>query len=346
MNESTVTHGLWGASAPPGPAAPPLAKHAVADAVVVGAGFTGCSAALHLALGGWRVLVLEAKHVGYGASGRNVGLVNAGMWVMPDELPNILGAKYGERLLHQLGDAPQLVFDLIERHGIACEARRSGTIHCAVGKNGVAEIEQRAQQWKKRRADVEVLNESETAQRVGTTAYSASLLDRRAGTIQPLAYVRGLAHAAIAAGAVFHGQSPVIGRQDLGTSWKLRTPSGSASAPWVIVATDVYSSEAFRPLAQGQVMLPYFNLATAPLPRGSPCIDPSGAPGRLGYQTDSLVVPIRRRRPTHFRQRRRPARHGHADSSGLGPAGTATSVSTARVHRLSARVVRNDRHDR
>lgn len=265
---STITHGLWEASAPPGPPTPPLATHTAADAVVVGAGFTGCSAALHLALGGWRVAVLEAKHIGYGASGRNVGLVNAGLWVMPDELPKLLGMERGERLLRQLGDAPRLVFDLIERHSLACEARRSGTIHCAVGKSGVAEINTRAQQWQKRRADVEVLNESETARRVGTTAYSASLLDRRAGTIQPLAYVRGLAHAAIAAGAAFHSQSPVTAREDLGTSWKLHTSNGSVSAPWVIVATDVYSTNAFRPLAQGQVMLPYFNLATAPLPAG------------------------------------------------------------------------------
>ena len=78
--------------------------------VIVGGGFTGFSAALHLAERGTRVVLLEGAEIGYGGSGRNVGLVNAGMWVMPDELPGVLGDLYGSRLLELLGNAPRLVF--------------------------------------------------------------------------------------------------------------------------------------------------------------------------------------------------------------------------------------------
>lgn len=107
-----------------------------ADVAIVGAGYTGLSAALHLAGQGVDVIVLEAEEAGFGGSGRNVGLVNAGMWVRPRELPNVLGPVHGKRLLDLLGGGPAAVFDLIERHGIACEATRAGTLHCGVGEEG------------------------------------------------------------------------------------------------------------------------------------------------------------------------------------------------------------------
>src|SRR5690349_7506463 len=110
MQGDRLTHGLWEASAPAAPAAAPLRGRV--DVAVIGAGFTGLSAALHLAEGGRSVAVLEAAEIGFGASGRNVGLVNAGMWVLPELLPQRLGATHGARLLRLLGDAPSLVFEL------------------------------------------------------------------------------------------------------------------------------------------------------------------------------------------------------------------------------------------
>src|SRR3569623_493857 len=93
-----------------------------ADVVVIGGGFTGLSTALHAAQMGLDCLVLEAEQIGFGGSGRNVGLVNAGLWVMPDEIPAVLGDTYGPRVLELLGGAPRVVFDLIARHDIQCAA--------------------------------------------------------------------------------------------------------------------------------------------------------------------------------------------------------------------------------
>lgn len=87
MNNDPCSHGLWEASAPAAPRTTPLTERISVDVVVVGAGFTGLSAALHLAQGGASVALLEAVDIGFGGSGRNVGLVNAGMWVMPEALP-------------------------------------------------------------------------------------------------------------------------------------------------------------------------------------------------------------------------------------------------------------------
>jgi glycine/D-amino acid oxidase-like deaminating enzyme len=291
MNNDERSHGLWEASARPAPLLQELRDHVTADVIVIGGGFTGCSAALHLAEAGQRAVLLEAHEIGFGGSGRNVGLVNAGLWVMPEELPNQLGALHGERLLEQLGHAPSLVFDLVKRYAIDCQATTTGTLHCAVGEDGWTELEERARQWRTRGADVELLDATATAGMVGTKAYSGALLDRRAGTIQPLGYVRGLAAAAAQHGTEIFVRSPAIGRQDLGDRWRISTTTGSVTAPWVIVATDAYSQGIWSPILREQVMLPYFNLATRPL---SGNLQKSILPGRQGvWDTKQILSSMR-----------------------------------------------------
>lgn len=141
------SHGLWEKTAPEPPTTSPLDGAMSADVVIVGGGYTGLSSALHLAEAGSKVVLLEAKEIGFGGAGRNVGLINAGMWVMPNDLPGVLGPVHGERLLDLLGNAPKLVMELIDKHQIACELERNGTLHCAVGADGLKEIEDRAARW-------------------------------------------------------------------------------------------------------------------------------------------------------------------------------------------------------
>lgn len=265
MLDDPHSHGLWEKTAPAAPQTVSLKGDLDADVVIVGGGYTGLSAALHLAQNGANVVVLEAIEIGFGGSGRSVGLVNAGMWVMPDDLPGVLGTDYGDRLLKLLGNAPDLVFELIEKHGIECEAVRTGTLHCGVGAKGVKELEQRAWQWKKRGVEVHLLDAGETAKKVGSTAYAGSLLDLRAGTIQPLAYVRGLARAGIAAGAQIFTGSPVVSAEREGQRWSVKTAGGSVSADWVIVATNAYTKTPWPEVRAELVHLPYFNFATTPL---------------------------------------------------------------------------------
>jgi glycine/D-amino acid oxidase-like deaminating enzyme len=282
----TRTHGLWALTAQPLPHQSLSGQHA-ADVAVVGAGYTGLSAALHLAALGARVVVLEAHEVGYGGSGRNVGLVNAGLWVRPDQVVATLGSHYGERLLQLLDAAPGMVFDIIREHRIDCEADRSGTLHCGVGKSGLSELQARLMQWSSRGAPVELLDAQRTAVMTGSTAFAGALWDRRAGTIQPLAYARGLARAALAKGAqVFCGDA-VESIDSAGASWRVATRMGAITAGWVVLATDVYGSGPWPQVRTEQIRLPYFNFATLPL---APALQRSILPQRQGAWTTERVL--------------------------------------------------------
>ncbi|MGN8544702.1 FAD-binding oxidoreductase [Bradyrhizobium sp. C9] len=266
MKGNRKSHGLWELTAPAPPYTGPLVGDLQADVVVIGGGYTGLSAAIHLAEGGVRVILLEASEIGFGGSGRNVGLVNAGMWVMLDTLSVTLGSPFGERLIELLGGGPQEVFASIERHGIDCEVERAGTLHCAAGRRGLEEIQIRSEQWQKRGAPVAVLDAKETRRKIGGGNYTGALLDTRAGTIQPLAYARGLARVALAAGARIFAQTEVLTVRDMGLRWRVGTAMGSVRAEWVIVATDAYGKRPWLRVQREQIRLPYFNLATRPLP--------------------------------------------------------------------------------
>ncbi len=267
LTADPLTHGLWAQTAPDAPDCPPLIGETRADVAIVGAGYTGLSCALHLAEAGVSVVVLEAEAAGFGGAGRNVGLVNAGMWVQPEAVVAALGPSYGGRLLRALSAGPAEVFALIERLAIAAEARPCGTLHLAVGRAGEAEIAARCAQWQALGAPVSRLTAAETRARLGGGAYRGALLDRRAGTIQPLAYARGLARAAQAAGAqIYAGSAARVIARD-GAGWRVETGAGVLRADWVLPLTDAYSAGFDGPqIAREQVLLPYFNMATAPLP--------------------------------------------------------------------------------
>lgn len=294
MQNDPRSHGLWEKTAPSAPPTHKLVGERCADVAIVGAGFTGVSAALHLARSGVDVVILEGAEIGFGGSGRNVGLVNAGLWVMPDRVPAMLGDVYGERLLKVLGDGPALVFELIRDHRIDCEAEHSGTLHCAADRNGLRELEERARQWQVRNAPVRLLDRDETALRTGTTAYLGSLLDERAGTIQPLAYVRGLASAAVKHGTAIFTGSPVVRTTSDGDGWRVYSAEGSVRADWIVVATNAYSTVPWPQVRAEIVHLPYFNFATAPLPEHAL---KRILPGREGaWDTNTILSSLRRDR--------------------------------------------------
>src|ERR1700693_1824337 len=211
---------LWVATARPAPATPPLDMSRQADVAIVGAGYSGLAAALQLAEAGASVIVLEAGEPGWGASGRNGGQVIPGLKPDPDEVVAMFGPEAGESLVRIAGDAPDTLFALIARHGIDCEARRCGWIQPAFAAADVGLIARRAEQWQRRGAPVAVLDRDTVRRLVGSPIYHGGWIDRRAGSVQPLSYSRGLARAAQNAGALVCGGSRVAALARDGACWQ------------------------------------------------------------------------------------------------------------------------------
>ena len=279
---------LYQETAEPALAAAPFSGDASTQVAVVGAGFTGLSTALHLAERGIQVTVLEAHEPGYGASGRNGGQVNPGLKENPDVVERRFGAEMGGRMNALAGGGPDLVFQLIARHAIRCDARRNGTLRAAITERQARQVRDTTEQWLRRGAPVEILERGAVAQATGNARYALAMFDRRGGDLNPLSYARGLARAAGAAGARIHGGARVVSLSKSGADWSLRTASGCLRAPQVVLATNGYTDGLWPALKR--TIVPVFGAiaATEPLPDA---LAQSIMPGRsVLYETGAITV--------------------------------------------------------
>lgn len=266
-NEAAViADSLWTATANPAPDCPPLHGAAEAEVAIIGAGYTGLSAALHLAERGVSVVVLEAEAPGWGASGRNGGQVNPGLKGDPDDLEARFGADMGRRMTDFAGGAGQFTFDLIARLGIDCAARQPGWVQAFHNEAGAALIRARVEQWNRRGVPLRLLTRDETAATLGTGDYLGAMLDPRGGNLHPLNYALGLGHAAQAAGARIHGHSRVTALEADGAGHILRTGAGTVRARKVLIGTNGYADAASAPMDRAVVPVRSVQVATGILP--------------------------------------------------------------------------------
>jgi len=257
---------LWAATAAPAPPTPPLEESASADVCIVGGGYAGLSTALHLAERGIRALVLEAYEPGWGASGRNGGQVIPGLKYDPDEVIGMFGAERGQRLIEFVGGTADVVFDLIEKHRMDVPRNRSGWIQGAHTAAAVDLVKSRVAQWSRLGASVQYLDKPDIDHLLGTSKYRGGWLDRRGGAIQPLSYARGLATAALAAGARIHGDTPATRLVRAGARWSVETSRGTTvTADRVVICTNGYTSELWPQLRKTAVAVNSYQVATEPL---------------------------------------------------------------------------------
>ena len=258
---------LWEASAPPDPASTALDGKAEADVCVIGAGFTGLAAALHLVVSGASVVALDSGGSGFGGSGRNGGQILPGFKWDPDELVAKFGVERGERIVAFASAAPDLVYRLIDECGIECGLRRNcGWLNAAVNDAAFALQASRARQWARRGAPVRLVDRAEARALLGTGRYRGALLDERAGAINPLAFARGLAAAAQRHGARVHRASPVRSLRRAGDRWRVETERGVVVADQVLLCTNAYTGGLWPGLAQEVVPIHSLQVATRPLP--------------------------------------------------------------------------------
>ena len=261
---------LWFRTAPSVFAAfaQPIAREV--DVLIVGAGVTGLSTALHLADGSLRVAVIERSDVGRGTTGRSNGQVIAGLQQSPDMLLKAYGPEIGERLIEFAGAAPERLFALIARHAIACEAERHGWIQASRSTRGMKHLEQLARSWERRGVPIQLLDRDATASLTGTRTYAGSWMDPRNGTIQPFAYARGLAAACAKRGIPIHCGVELASLERRDGKWIATTNQGTISADAVVLATNVMTADlpGIAGATAGRSFLSAYSvqIATDPLP--------------------------------------------------------------------------------
>ncbi len=254
----------YSATAPVKPPRAPLQGHQKADVCIVGAGYTGLSAALHLAEAGLDVALVEAHRVGFGASGRNGGQLGSGQRRDQIELEDMLGRDAAHQLW-ELGEASKaLVRGLIDRHGIDC-ALRPGVAWTATRDASFAELENYAAHMD-RHYDypLEVLDVAEFHALCPSPAYRGGILDHGAGHLHPLRFVLGLAEAAERAGVRIFENSAVH-HVDKGARPRVRTSSGTLKAEHLVLACNGYLGGLDRQVAARVMPINNFIVATAPL---------------------------------------------------------------------------------
>ncbi len=266
LPQDSREHSLWGATAIENPVHQQLQQSLQVDVLVVGGGYTGLSSALHLAEQGVSVALLEAKSIGFGGSGRNAGLVNAGVLQGPDHVNKVLGEAAGERFNLALRESPAMVFELVKRFGMPCDAKRTGTVNIAHSASAMTYLEDRCRQLQALGAAVELIDgERATAISASPVYRHGGILDPGAGTIQPLDYARSLARAALDTGAKLFQKSGILSLTRQNDSWLASTSQGQVSAQQVIIATNAYADDNSEHVRESTLPVFIFQCATSPL---------------------------------------------------------------------------------
>lgn len=257
----------WDAGAPK--PAPRRSFSGIADAetVIVGGGIAGLSTALHLAEAGRPALVLEAGTVGSGATGTSAGIVAPQLVrTTPHAVMARLGRERGAALLRLVGESGRYLFDLADRHGIACDQSMAGFLAPATGRSAPRRLGDLIAQWDPFRSDLSLCDAREIERLSGCRGYGAAILHATGGSVNPLLYARGLADRAEALGTVIHERSGVAAIERTGQDWLVSTPEGQVRAKTVVLAANGGNGGLHRSLRGTVLPLPVCEVVTEPLP--------------------------------------------------------------------------------
>jgi gamma-glutamylputrescine oxidase len=253
------------ATAGRGPALPPLEGDIEADVCVVGAGLSGCSTALHLARRGYKVVLLEAERVGYGASGRSGGQLIPGWACGMAKLAAQLGPADAKRLWDFSVEGVALTRELIEQNRIDCDLVW-GHMHVGIKPRQREELLewQREQEGDYGYDKLRFMEQAEVRKWVASERYVAGLLDSGAGHLHPLRYTIGVGRVAAAAGARVFENSRVT-KIEHGSTATVHTTNGSVRAKFVALCANTGHVDLSERLARKLIGVASYIVATRPL---------------------------------------------------------------------------------
>jgi gamma-glutamylputrescine oxidase len=265
MNSSGHIDSYYAATANPAPRHARFTGDADCDVCVIGGGITGLGAALTLAERGYRVILLEAERIGWGASGRSGGQIMSGFATEGPALARLVGLPDAQKLFALTREAVADVKSRIARHGIACDWR-DGQVLAAIKPRHVRELAHHKQVLERDFGypDLRLVAGSEVGAYVASGLYPAALYDPAGGHVHPLNYTLGLAAAASAAGVAIHESSPAVSLVR-GARPVVKLAGGEIRARNVVLAGNVYLRELVPVLRRRIMPVGTYIIATAPL---------------------------------------------------------------------------------
>lgn len=244
-----------------------LEGEVTADIVVVGAGYSGMSTAIHLAESGLKVVVVEAAEVGWGASGRNGGQVVNGL----NASLATIGKRYGEKTANFVGGLVQegagIIYDWVERYGIDCDLKR-GNIYAAYTEQHMRDLEAKKALWQSHGMDDhELLDREAIRKHVGSEVYAGGMIDHSGAHMHPLNLVLGEAKAFEGLGGVIYEHSPVTKVSQSADSAVVETAAGRVTAKTAVACGNAYLGNVVPQLTARVMPVSTQMMATAPLGR-------------------------------------------------------------------------------
>lgn len=236
-----------------------------ADIVVVGAGYSGLSTALHLTENGFKVVIVEAAEVGWGASGRNGGQVVNGL----NASLGTIGKRYGEKTAAFVGGMVQegagIIYDWVGRYGIDCDLRR-GNIYAAYTEQHMRELEAKKALWQRYGMDDHELIDREAIRtHIGSDVYEGGMIDHSGGHMHPLNLTLGEAKAFESLGGVIYEHSPVTKVDQTAENAVVQTATGRITAKTAVVCGNAYLGNVVPELTARVMPVSTQMMATEPL---------------------------------------------------------------------------------
>ncbi|MGX1320210.1 gamma-glutamylputrescine oxidase [Bradyrhizobium sp. USDA 377] len=235
---------LWEATADPARDYPVLSGEQQADVVIIGAGYTGLSAAHHIAKSGLSPVVLEANRPGWGASGRNGGVITAKFRLSFREIDAVHGRAMARRMYEIAHESTDMVEELVSEFGItSANLTRTGQVKAAHNETTLKAAIDEAN-WMTREmgsAEVRILDKSGVREETGSDIFVGGVLNPGSGGIHPLNYLRGLADGVARRGVPIFQESPVVKLRRDKDGIVAETPRGVVRAKQAIIATNSYS---------------------------------------------------------------------------------------------------------
>jgi gamma-glutamylputrescine oxidase len=289
--QSPISPGLswYEATAGDRPEYPTLDGDRTCDVAVIGGGFTGLSAAAHLAKAGTDVVLVEQHRFGDGASGRNGGQMNTGQRAWPEEQEAALGFTRAKALFELAEDAKHHLLDFAKENDLDI-GYRAGQLSVVHKKRYVKDYREHVEIMAERFGypHITFMEREETAERVGSRFYHAGIRDSGTGHINPLKLVIGTARVAAANGAQLYENTPVAEIKSEGGKVKVTTARGTITAERALLAVNAYGTEKLEPVSASHVMpIRSFIGATAPL---SPELSAKIIPGGESVDDSRFVV--------------------------------------------------------